>query len=189
MVLLSTLKGYSQSKGYGTEYSHYKAKGAYEGTWLICDTLNTTEFIVRLKALYRVSSTGDTLTEILGVCGWKNVQTSHDSLISAVSIFHDYRQLSDSLIYSFPLWGGVSETENYFMVHENINQKAISSLPFKLKIQKLNKSNRYIYWDLWDEGVGLEHHIITGKEPKPGEFNIPEKCTLTRVSHDPMYGL
>ena len=202
MVLLSTLKGYSQSEGYGTEYSHYKAKGAFEGVWKY--DFNETKFIVRLKCLYIIATNGDTLTNVLGTFDlYKNGQKivfysqlrdkykiNSDSLMLTIAETSDFKQLSRENIFSFPIWGGISEKDNYFIIYENIPFKHFrNSLPFNIEVSSFSWSNTALLWDLWSEGIGLKRHIIMDFDPKPGDFTIPEKCTLTRISHDPMYGL
>ena len=205
MVLLSTMKGYSQSEGYGSEYSHYKAKGAYEGTWLYENSSKNLKFEIRLKCVYRLTTTGDTLTEILGIYdlhknGKKLDMTSifvkyydrprYDSLFLSIASFSDYEQLTRELILVFPISGCVSAKHNDFVAYDMIkNYPRMITDDFRIDVGCLDSSNTILIWDIWKESTYSECRITTGNEWKPGEFNIPEKCTLTRISHDPMYGL
>ena len=205
MVLLSTLKGYSQSEGYGTEYSHYKAKGAFEGIWLYENSSKNLKFEIRLKCVYRLTTTGDTLTKVLGTYSFYKKgkkmkmnsllkkyidRDNYDSLFLSISSFSDYEQLSNEHIYGFPISGYLSEEDNDFNLYDVLTKNATKNARyFRVDVQQLDASNTILIWDIWKESTYSECRIITGKEPKPGDFTIPEKCTLTRVSHDPMYGL
>ena len=204
MVLLSASRGYSQSEGYGTEYSHYKAKGAFEGIWLYENSNESIKFEIRLKCVYRLTTTGDTLTEIMGIYdlykgGKKLEMTSifvkyydrprYDSLFLSISSFSDYEEFSRELRLVFPVSGCVSAEDNDFVAYDMIkDHPRMMTRDFRIDVGCLEASNSILIWDIWKESTAPEYHI-TGKEPKPGDYNIPEKCILTRISKDPYSGM
>ena len=116
-------------------------------------------------------------------------RVNYDSLFLSISSFSDYEQLSNEHIYGFPISGYLSEEDNEFYVYDVLNNAIVNSHYFRIDVERLDATNSLLLWDIWKESTYSECRIITGKEPKPGDFTIPEKCTLTRVSHDPMYGL
>lgn len=191
-------------KPLGWRYSYNKIKVAYEGTWKYEN--DSIVFILRIKCIENLIIHDN--KKSIWIFGTYSLFKNNKKIIDSDSLLLHFgknqydKKSSDNIdkkIYNIvthqmPLSGAITKKSNRFRFHE-INPKHNNLHDnFRIEVDRLNKKNKYLYWDIWKRDIRPKQygsHTYSSqnnpRSPKPGDFQIPEKCTLTRISHDPYY--
>ena len=189
-------------KTFGRNFSYERAKAAYEGTWRYED--DSTIFVIRLKCFYTSKMNADIRGTFSLVKNGVTENDYHYLLYSIIDESEEYEILRKRIlshepdpVKDLPIYGVIYKGGNVFW-YRGPHKPYIIRESFSLKVGKLNKSNKFLYWDIWSAEIRPKGSVLNDckihpsflRIAKEGDYYpIPEKCTLTRISHDPMYGL
>ena len=183
-------------------------QAAYEGTWRYEDKKNKTVFILKIKSLYWFKNAFENdVYEFYGTYYLEKNGVVIEDNLNNINYLLEYSRVDDiswkelrksGVIYP-PLNGSVIFSQYNDWGEFNFKDRTTSKKPQKriyIRVDKLDSSNNHLYWDLNDLAEYNYDCIISDVENARTEaqqankaYAVPVKCTLTRVSHDPAYGL
>ncbi len=158
-----------------------KKKLAYEGTWQYKS--EDTTFIIRLKGVYGEYFLNFYGTYSLSTTKYR-IEDNHHKLLSIINNSFDNKYMSE--VFPIMLDSYIGVTCWQFKDCTRLREES----GFKVRADIFDASNNRIYWNMSDY-LYNEHGklFLPPGEPLPRGvgFSVPEKCTLTRVSHDPYF--
>ena len=207
LIMIQSSLSIEAQKTFGRNFSYERAN-AYEGTWKYEDKKNKTVFILKIKSLYWFKNAFENdVYEFYGTYYLEKNGVVIEDNLNNINYLLDYSQSDEvkwkelrtlGMIYP-PLSGSVSVSQYDDRADFNFKDRTTSKKTKKriyIRVDKLDSSNNHLYWDLNDFAEYNYDCIISDVENARTEaqqankaYAVPVKCTLTRVSHDPAYGL